>query len=385
MIRVLHAITKLALGSAAENTLRQLVSLQGAGYAVALAVGLAASDPRFVARGRQWGCRLLDVPALDRDPAPRRDLLAVARLVRLIRRERPAIVHTHTSKAGFLGRLAARLARAPAVIHQPHGHIFYGYYGPARTRFYVALERIAARWSDRIVALTEAEIHEHLALGIGRREQFVTVPSGVPTAELRARAPGRDTARRMLGIDDETFVVAAIGRLVPIKGFDILLRALPTVVASLPRTRALVVGDGPEMEALAALARSLGVADHVRMDGASAEVETILSAADVLAAPSRNEGMGRVLVEAMALGVPVIGAAVGGIPDVIGNGLGGGLVPPDDPAALAAALIEIGGDPGRRLKLAEAARERAEAFSTTVAEARLLELYATLVRDKGLA
>jgi glycosyltransferase involved in cell wall biosynthesis len=384
MIRVMHVITRLALGGAADNTLRQMSAMTGGGYDATLAVGLAASEPRFVERARRQGCRLIDVPALDRELAPARDLRALATLVRLLRRDRPGIVHTHTSKAGFVGRLAARLAGVPAIVHQPHGHIFYGYYGRAVTAFYVALERIAARWSDRLVMLTDREIDEHLALGIGRRPQFVTVPSGVPTAELRARAPARETARRALGLPADAFVVAAIGRLVPVKGFDVLVQAMPALRAAVPGSLAIVVGDGPEEGVLSALAERLGVREHVRLHGPSADVVSVLAAADVLAAPSRNEGMGRSLVEAMALGIPVVGTTVGGIPTVVGDDEAGRLVPADDAAALAAALIELGRDEGVRAKVAAVARERAEAFSTAVADRLMLEVYGALAREKAL-
>jgi glycosyltransferase involved in cell wall biosynthesis len=381
----MHVITRLALGGAADNTLRQVDAMTRGGYDVALAVGLADSEARFVERARGQGHRLIDVPALGREPAPVRDLRALAALLALVRRERPGIVHTHTSKAGFLGRLAARLAGVPAVVHQPHGHIFYGYYGPAQTAFYVTLERVAARWSDRLVTLTDREIEEHLALRIGRRAQFVTVPSGVPLAELRERAPGREAARAALGLPAGAFVVAALGRLVPVKGVDLLVQAMPALRAAVPGARAIVVGDGPEEAPLAALAERVGVADCVRLHGPSSDVAQILAAADVLAAPSRNEGMGRSLVEAMALGLPIVGAAVGGIPSVIGDDEAGRVIPPDDVAALAGALIELGRDDGIRAKLADVARERAEAFSTSVANARMLALYATLAREKALA
>jgi glycosyltransferase involved in cell wall biosynthesis len=384
MIGVVHVITRLTLGGAADNTLRQVDAIARAGYDVALAVGMNASEGAFVERARRQACRLIDVPTLVREPAPARDLRAVVTLVRMLRRRRAAIVHTHTSKAGFIGRLAARLARTPAIIHQPHGHIFYGYYGRAVTALYVALERIAARWSDRLITLTDREIEEHLALGIGRRPQFVTVPSGVPTAELRARAPGRAAARAALGLPDDAFVVAALGRLVPVKGFDLLVEAMPALLAAVPEAHAIVIGDGPEETALAALARRLGVSARVRLHGASADPATILAGVDVLAAPSRNEGMGRALVEAMALGVPVVGADVGGIPSVVGDDEAGRLVPPNDVAALAEALVELGRDPSIRAKLAEVARERAETFSTEVADARMLDLYASLVREKRL-
>ncbi len=384
MIRVLHVITRLTLGGAADNTLRQMQALTRGGYEPTLAVGIGASDTRFIERARDEGCRLVDVPSLDREPRPGRDFRALAMLVRLMRRERSAIVHTHTSKAGFIGRLAARLGGVPAVIHQPHGHIFYAYYGSTRTALYVALERLAARWSDRLVTLTDRGIEEHLALGIGRRSQFVTVPSGVPTDELRVRAPERAAARRALGLSADAFVVAAVGRLVPVKGFDVLVQALPALLRGVPDSQVLIAGEGPEQQRLMALAERLAVPGRLRLLGSHTDVVELLAAADVLAAPSRNEGMGRALVESMALGVPVVASAVGGIPSVVDDDVGR-LIAAEDASALAGALVELGSDRRLRAKLAAAARDRAEAFSTSVAEAKMLELYDEVVREKGLA
>jgi glycosyltransferase involved in cell wall biosynthesis len=383
-LRVLHPITRLTLGGSSENTIASCVALDRAGYDCMLATSFRESDASSLADARRRGCRVVDIPALGREVAPLADLTALAELVRLIRRERPAIVHTHTSKAGFIGRLAAVIARAPAVIHQPHGHIFYGYYSPRRTAVFTALERQAARWTDRIITLTDRGAQEHLARGIGRAEQYVAVPSGVPTAELRAAAPPRGEARARLGLDPDAFIVVGLGRLVAIKGFDLLARALPAVVAQIPSARVLLVGDGAERAHLVAIAASMGVAERLRMTGETTDVASYLAAADVVAVPSRNEGMGRVIVEAMALGLPVVATAVGGIPDVVTDGECGRLVEPDDVDALAAALIELGRDPALRRKLGEAAVRRAEAFSTAVASEKLLAVYATLVRAKGL-
>ena len=385
MIRVLHVITRLTLGGSSENTLATVVGLASAGYAGALAVGLAESEAAVVDDARRRGCRVVDVPALGREVRPLRDLAALRQLTALMRRERPRIVHTHTSKAGFLGRLAARLARVPAVIHQPHGHVFYGYWGAPRTALYVALERRAARWTDRIVTLTERGTAEHLARGIGRPGQYATVPSGVPTAALRAAAPPRAAARARLGLAPDAYVVAGLGRLVPVKGFDLLVEALPRLAAEVPSARVLLVGDGPERAALEARARALGVAARLHVTGATPEVAAHLAAADVLAAPSRNEGMGRALVEAMALGLPVVATAVGGIPAVVEDGGCGRLVPPGDADALAAALAGLGRDARLRETLGRAAVVRAEAFSSEVALARMHAVYDALARAKGLA
>ena len=383
-VRVLHAITRLTLGGSSENTIASCVALDRAGFECTLAASFRESDAASLVDARRRGCRVVDLPALGREVAPLADLTALAQILRLIRRERPAIVHTHTSKAGFIGRLAAVIARVPAVIHQPHGHVFYGYYSPRRTAVFTALERQAARWTDRIVTLTDRGAAEHLARGIGRAAQYVAVPSGVPTAELRAGAPTRTEARARLGLAPDTFVVVGLGRLVPIKGFDLLVRALPAVAAQIPSTRVVLVGDGAERGRLAALACALGVGARLDLAGEVFGVTTHLAAADVLAVPSRNEGMGRVMVEAMALRIPVVATAVGGIPDVVVDGECGRLVAPEDADAFSAALIELGRDEALRRKLGEAAEVRAESFSASVAREKLLAVYADLVRAKGL-
>jgi glycosyltransferase involved in cell wall biosynthesis len=382
-VRVLHVITRLSLGGSAENTVASMVGLAAAGYGGPLAVGAAASDAESLDDAQRRGVTLIDVPTLGREVGPR-DVMALVELLAVMRRERPVIVHTHTSKAGFIGRLAARLARVPAVIHQPHGHVFYGYYGRARTAFYVSLERLAARWTDRIITLTERGTAEHLARRIGQAAQYRTVPSGVPTAELRARAPGRAAARAALGVPPEAFVIGGLGRLVPVKGFDVLVRALPTVVAAVPTARVLLVGDGPDRVALEAKAAALRVGDRVRITGATGDVARWLAACDVLAAPSRNEGMGRALVEAMALGVPVVAADVGGIPAVVADGECGRLVASEDAGALAEALVELGLDEALCAKLGAAAVRRAEAFSIGVANAAMRAIYDELAREKHL-
>ncbi|HSD19342.1 MAG TPA: glycosyltransferase family 4 protein [Anaeromyxobacter sp.] len=384
-VHVLHAITRLTLGGSSENTIASCVALAQAGYSCTLATSFRESEATSLDDARHRGCRVVDLPSLGREFAPLGDLVALHQVLRLIRAERPSIVHTHTSKAGFIGRLAARITRVPAIIHQPHGHIFYGYYGSRRTAFFTALERRAARWSDRIITLTERGTEEHLTRGIGRPGQYVVVPSGVPTERLRAAAPSRGEARARLGLEPGAFAIVGLGRLIPIKGFDLLVRALPSVSAHIDAARALLVGDGPERSRLEALAASLSVSGRLRTIGETRDVAPHLVAADVVVVPSRNEGMGRVIVEAMALGRPVVATAVGGIPAVVTDGETGRLVEPDDVEALAASLVELGRDPALRRKLGDAARQRAEAFSTGVAREKLLAVYGALVREKGLA
>jgi glycosyltransferase involved in cell wall biosynthesis len=383
MITVAHVITRLTLGGSSENTVSTIEALERAGYVNTLAFGPESEAPTVDDAGRR-GCRLVEVPWLRREVRPAQDLGAVLALVRHFRRVRPALVHTHTSKAGFVGRLAARLARVPAVIHQPHGHVFYGYWSRRRTALFVALERLAARWTDTLVALTPREVEEHVERGIGRAAQWQVVPSGVPTAALRAAMPSRAAARARLGLPPGAFVVAGVGRLVPIKGFDLLVEALPEIAARVPSTRVVLIGDGEERTALEARAAALGVGARLHVTGAVSDVTGLIAAADVLAAPSRNEGMGRVLVEAMAIGLPVVATTVGGIPDVVVDGECGRLVAPDDAAALAEVLAELGADAALRAKLGAGAMPRADAFSTDVAAAAMGSIYDGLVRARGL-
>ena len=381
---LLHLITRLTLGGSARNTIDSTAASVRAGYDTILATGPSGNEVNISHLAEETGCRLEFIDSLRREISPLRDLRALLATVRLIRSNKVAIVHTHTSKAGFIGRLAARIAGVPAIIHTPHGHIFYGYFGRARTALFVALERWAATFSDRLITLTEQGIHEHLAQGIGKREQYEAIPSGVDTESLKRQAPARETARERLGYLPEERILVGVGRLAPIKGFDIAVRALPGLLARVPTARLVLVGEGPERAGLEELAVALGVRHRLTITGVADDVPAFLAAADLLVAPSRNEGMGRVLVEAMSLGVPVVAAKVGGVASVIEPGRSGELVAPDDHAALARAIILL----LNNQRLLEAYRvagpARAEQFSLPVMERNLLALYRQVALEKGL-
>jgi len=384
-VTLLHLITRLSLGGSARNTIDSAAAAVRAGYETILATGPSGDELDVTHLAEKTGCRLEIIGSLRREISPLHDLRALVATVRLIRRERIAIVHTHTSKAGFIGRLAARLTKVPVIVHTPHGHVFYGYFGAVPTSFFIALERWAAHFSDRIIALTEDDMREHLTRGIGSAKQYRVIPSGVDIESLRERAPERRDAREKLGWRAEKRAVVGVGRLVPIKGFDIAVRALPELRTALPEIRLVLVGEGPERRRLEELASEAGVGRYLTITGAVEDVTPFLAAADVLVAPSRNEGMGRVLVEAMALGLPVVAARVGGVASVVSHGQTGELVRPDQPAELARALIELLTDPGRMEAYSAAAIARAEQFSLPVMERELLSLYRDLALEKGLS
>lgn len=382
---LVHIITRLTLGGSARNTIDSAAAAVRVGYRTILATGPSGDEVDITSTADSTGSELVLIPSFRRQVSPVHDIAALLQTIRLIRRCRADIVHTHTSKAGFIGRLAAYVCRAPVIIHTPHGHIFHGYYGKALTRFFVTLERAAAKLTDRIVVLTDRGAKEHLERGIGQPEQFASIPSGVDIEALRAKTPNRQSARQQLGWKDSDLHLLGVGRLVHVKGFDLAVSAMKHVRQEVPEAHLVLFGDGPERPALEALARREQVSDRLVITGATKEPAPYLAAADVLVAPSRNEGMGRVIVEAMSVGLPVVASRVGGIPSVVEDGCSGRLVPPENPQELAAILIELLQNASLRREYGDGGRLRAEMFSLPVMESKLLELYREVATEKGMA
>jgi glycosyltransferase involved in cell wall biosynthesis len=368
VIRVLHIITRIDVGGSSENTILSVTGMPPEEFACGLVSGWTKEPPPEIARCLaehtiQWEV----VPTMRREIHPLRDLRALRALRRLIREGRPTLVHTHTSKAGFLGRLAAHLEHVPHIVHTPHGHIFGGYFSPAATRVFIGMERLAARWTDRIVTLTNAEAEQHLALGIGRRAQFVTIPSGVDLDNIASAVPGR--------LAPHGPIIGTVGRLTSIKGHQHLIDAVPEVLRRCPAAHVVLVGDGELRQALAERARLLGVDSRVSFTGYREDIPALIAGMDVFVLPSLNEGMGRVLVMAMALGKPIVASRVGGVPELLGQDEAGLLVPPADPRALADAICTLLSDQVRAKTLGEAGRRRAPFYSTRVMIESLEKLY----------
>ena len=331
----------------------------------------------------QAGVRVFEVPALVREVRPILDARATVALWRLLCRERPALVHTHTSKAGVVGRLAAWLARVPVVIHTPHGHIFYGYYGAAASALIRLVERLLAKITDRIVTLTDRGAEEHVRLHIAGMEKFVTIHSGIDLAHFRSVQVDPAVKRKELGLPPDGAIVGTVGRLVPIKGLEWLLKAAPQVLAQFPQACFVIIGDGPLLGELRQLTSKLGIGLRVVFLGAREDVPECLAALDLFVLPSLNEGMGRVLLEAMAVGCPVVATRVGGIPDIVADGTTGLLVPPRDERALAEAILTLLRDRSRRAAYGEAARRHIDGRFDVETMVRSVErLYDEVWREK---
>lgn len=383
-VRVLHAITRLDLGGSAENTLLTVAGLRPERFTTTLAVGVTQgerSPTEAVARER--GVEFVDLPHLVREVRPWQDLRAAYSLWRLCRRGRYAIVHTHTSKAGLLGRLAAYLARVPVIVHTPHGHVFYGYYGAGVTRLFIWLERLAGHWCDCVVALTEEDAADHVRFGVAPRDRFRVIHSGVDFSRLDACPVSAPEARSMLGLPSSGAIIATLGRLAAVKGQADLVTAFAAARRAGADAHLVIYGEGEERQHLVDLATGLGVADRVILPGWQRDIGLALRAVDVFALPSHNEGMGKALVEAMYSGLPCVATAVGGVPELIRHGEDGLLVPPRQPHELAGALLELLGDDQRRRALGAAARRRALSYSAEAMVDKIEDLYGELLSMKG--
>jgi glycosyltransferase involved in cell wall biosynthesis len=374
MIRVLHIITRLDVGGSTENTLLSATRMPREAFAASLVSGRTVEPPPGMTEDlARAGVPWVQLTRLRRPVHPLLDGLALRDLTQAIRSVHPDLVHTHSSKAGFLGRLAARRAGVPRTVHTPHGHVFHGYFARAATRLFIALERIAAPWTDRIITLSRAEAQDHLRHGIGRPAQFVTIPSGVDLTAVRAARP--------TPLISERPVVAAVARLVPVKGFQYLIDAAPEVLRRCPQARFLIVGDGELRPGLERRVRAAALADRITFAGFREDVASVMAAADLVVLPSINEGMGRVLVMAMALGKPIVATHVGGVAELLGEGESGVLVPPRDAPALAQAISALLLDAARAQSLGAAGRRRAPGYSAEAMLEALARLYREVMAD----
>jgi glycosyltransferase involved in cell wall biosynthesis len=291
------------------------------------------------------------LPMLGREISPADDFRALAEVVRIAREFRPDIVHTHLAKAGTIGRIAARIAGARAVVHTYHGTVFRGYFGGAKSRVFVEIEKALSHLTTRIVAITPSQRRDLIELGIGDERKVVEIPLGLDLAPF-LDAPDSNVARGRLGLPPDVPIVAIVARLVPVKNVGLFLRAMAKVSAP---AVALVVGDGELRRDLEAESATLGLTPRCRFVGWQSDLSAVYAAADVVALTSRNEGSPVSIIEAMAAGRAVVCTAVGGVPDLVRPGTGV-LVAPDDDEALSAALSDLLSAPARRAELGAAAR-----------------------------
>ena len=375
-MRILHLITRMDRGGSADETLVLAIEQLKLGHHVVLAMGLSeesemSADELHCVEENLAAFRVLGgvvrwLPSLKRSVGIH-DWLAY-RDISTLMNDSFDLVHTHTSKAGVLGRLAAR--NRIKTVHSPHGHIFFGYFGALKTKLFVIIERWMARGSDALIALTKAEMDDHLKLRIGTAKQWHIIPGGVDVESIRRQVDQvRETVK-----EQQKWDAVSVGRLVPIKGMDRLICAWAEVCKIRPGARLAIVGDGGEREALELLASELGITENIYFTGWTNPIP-YLANARCFALLFRNEGRGRVVVEAFAASLPCVVSDVCGLSELVDDKVGC-VVDADDAVNVAHALLAEWSPVIR-----ENARSKADHYSVKVMVDGFEQVYEQICHD----
>jgi glycosyltransferase involved in cell wall biosynthesis len=379
-VRVLRVITRLNIGGPARQALMLHRVLPERGYECELVSGAPQTEEGAFPPPAE---RYTLVESLRRETDFLADARAIHTLTRLMRASRPDVVHTHTTTAGGLGRIAARRAKVPVTVHTFHGHVLSGYLSGPQTRALTAAERALAKRTDALVSVSTRVRDELLALGIGRPEQWRVVPLGLELGELLGGPAERSASRAALGLAPETPLVGIVGRLAAIKDHGTFLAMAARLAADRTDVSFVVAGDGSLRGALEAEAKSL-LGNRIRFLGWATDLPVLYGALDVVVLTSRNEGTPVALIEAGAAGRPVVATDVGGVAEVVRDGASGFVVPPGDAAALAARVGTLLDDPEAARAMGLAGREWVRArFGSERLVDDLTALYGELTDARG--
>ena len=354
-VRLLRVFSRLNVGGPSVHVILLAAGLEERGYDTRLVVGFETErEGNLLGLAAEKGVDCLRMPGLGREIRPLLDMRSLWRLYRLMRDYRPSIVHTHTAKAGLLGRVAARMARVPIVVHTYHGHVLRAYFGPVKTAAFRWLETGLGRVTHVLVAVSQAVKQDLVSLGVAPASKIRVIPLGLELSGLDGELP-RGRLRSDAQVPEGAPLVGVVGRLVPVKDVGTFLRAARIVRQSLPECRFAVVGDGEERRQLEAEVGRLGLNGAVHFHGWRRDMDGVYGDLDVVVNCSLNEGTPVALIEALAAGRPVVATRVGGTPDLLGDGARGELVAPRDPEALAQAILGVLRSPeGREARAREA-------------------------------
>jgi glycosyltransferase involved in cell wall biosynthesis len=342
---------------------------------------------RLAMAGREWGW---DVSVLSTNLRLQEELrsagvesVALDCIWRYLRRERYDLVHTHTSKAGFVGRIAARMAGVPRIVHTVHGFSFHEGARPATVRFYSTLEKIAARFCDRIVTVSEFHRRWALELGIGRRDLIQCIPNGIPDPPVD-EGHDRERIRTEFGLDPTDKVLISAGRIAEGKGLEDLLAAVVLLREhGREDIKVLLPGTGPSESAIRERIKALNLGEQVILPGFREDIPALLRASDVAVLPSLREGLSIALLEAMAVALPIVASSIGSNVEVTRQGEAAVLVPVGEPEAIATGVANLLESPDRRRVLGQRAREIFLAeYLESVMLGRYRQLYGEMLKDQ---
>lgn len=385
-IKILHPITRLIVGGAQENTLFTAARLDKTRFQVEVLCGpQTGSEGSLIEEARDQGIPLTILPELLRQVSPLNDLIALVKLTRKMRQERYTIVHTHSSKAGILGRLAARLAGVPLIVHTVHGWSFHDYMPRRTRRMYIWLERWMASFTDALIVVAERDIEKGLQAGIGKQSQYHLIRSAIPLDQFAPGLVNRLAVRQELGLPPEAVVVGNVGRFSEQKNPLDWVRVAGEIGRAHPQVYFLLVGDGPLRPQVEAQLCQEELQVRTILTGLRRDVPRMMRAMDIFLLTSLWEGLPRVIPQAMAMGLPVVANRADGTAETIQDGETGYLCEPGNIPAMAASVLALVNDPQMRKEIGQKARSFArQEFDLRQMIAQIETLYEELLRGKHL-
>lgn len=379
-ISVLHPITRLIIGGAQENTMLTASLLDKRDWAASVICGpQTGPEGSLIEEVQTRGVPLTIEPALVREISPFKDAVAFVRLVQFMRRGKFTIVHTHSSKAGILGRWAAKLAGVPVIVHTVHGWGHHDRQRPLVRQIYIWLEKLTLPITDQLVVVSPRDADKGLRDSIGTAQTYVVIRSGIELDRFGNPQRPRRQVRAELGLPVDAPVVGTVTRLSPQKAPFDFVQAAGLIAQKRPETWFVMVGDGPLRPQVEALARQLDIADRLILTGLRRDVPELMNTFDIFTLASLWEGLPRVLPQAMATGLPIVATAIDGNAEAISDGINGLLAPPGKPVALAQQVLNLLENPHLAAKLAHAGKQRVVEFGAEKMVSDIAAMYTRLL------
>lgn len=383
-IKVLHPITRLIVGGAQENTIYTCELLNSKIFSPIIICGSQTGpEGELITKTRAKSVELLVIPELVRELHPIKDLIALLKLVNQIKKAKALIVHTHCSKAGILGRIAARMAGVPIIVHTIHAWGFHDHMSSVERFLYITIERIVEKITDRLIAVSTLNIETGIDAGISTREKYTVIHSGIDIDLYRNVSIDVTKKKEELGIDSKALVIGTVGRLSPQKAPQDFVKAAAVVLREIPNAVFLYVGDGPLRNEVEELIHELGISENIILAGLRTDVPELLAVMEIFVLSSLWEGLPRVFLEAMSAGLPIVATNVDGASQAIKDGQNGFLIPPGDYIALARKILKLAGDPQLIEEMGKTSQQLMHSnFSVYTMVDQIQNLYEDLLLEK---